>query len=205
MPERTERQTLLFSATLSHRVLELAYEHIRTSREKPSSETESVTAAKVRQRLYHPADDEKIPLLIGLLAQRGRADDGVRQHQGVRRRVARALERAGYRVGVLSGDVPQKKRESLLKKFQAGQFELLVSTDVASAGLYIDGVSHVYNWMTCRSGTPRTTSTASAAPPAPRSGRRRDQLRLRALCDEPAGHRALHRPVRSREPVTRNC
>src|SRR6476661_3073986 len=61
-------------------------------------------------------------------------------------RVARALERAGYRVGVLSGDVPQKKRESLLKKFQAGQLEILVATDVAARGLHIDGVSHVYNY-----------------------------------------------------------
>jgi ATP-dependent RNA helicase RhlB len=61
-------------------------------------------------------------------------------------RVARGLERAGYRVGVLSGDVPQKKRESLLKKFQAGQLELLVATDVAARGLHIDGVSHVYNY-----------------------------------------------------------
>jgi ATP-dependent RNA helicase RhlB len=47
---------------------------------------------------------------------------------------------------VLSGDVPQKKRESLLKKFQAGQLELLVATDVAARGLHIDGVSHVYNY-----------------------------------------------------------
>jgi ATP-dependent RNA helicase RhlB len=61
-------------------------------------------------------------------------------------RVARALERSGYRVGVLSGDVPQKKRESLLKKFQAGQLEILVATDVAARGLHIDGVSHVYNY-----------------------------------------------------------
>jgi ATP-dependent RNA helicase RhlB len=61
-------------------------------------------------------------------------------------RVARSLERAGYRVGVLSGDEPQKKRESLLKKFQAGQLEILVATDVAARGLHIDGVSHVYNY-----------------------------------------------------------
>jgi ATP-dependent RNA helicase RhlB len=60
--------------------------------------------------------------------------------------VARALERGGYRVGVLSGDVPQKKRESLLRKFQAGQLEILVATDVAARGLHIDGVSHVYNY-----------------------------------------------------------
>src|SRR5690606_7164423 len=61
-------------------------------------------------------------------------------------RVARALERAGYRVGVLSGDVPQKKRETLLKRFQAGQLEILVATDVAARGLHIDGVEFVFNY-----------------------------------------------------------
>src|SRR5690606_19045023 len=61
-------------------------------------------------------------------------------------RVARALERGGYRVGVLSGDVPQKKRETLLARFQKGQLEVLVATDVAARGLHIDGVKYVYNY-----------------------------------------------------------
>ena len=146
MPIRTERQTLLFSATLSHRVLELAYEHMNEP-EKLVVETESITAARVRQRLYYPSDEEKLPLLIGLLSR----SEGARTMVFVNtkafvERVARSLERAGYRVGVLSGDVPQKKRESLLKKFQAGQLEILVATDVAARGLHIDGVSHVYNY-----------------------------------------------------------
>jgi len=146
MPERGTRQTLLFSATLSHRVLELAYEHMNEP-EKLVVETESVTAARVRQKIFYPSDEEKIPLLIGLLSR----SEGARTMVFVNtkafvERVARALERAGYRVGVLSGDVPQKKRESLLKKFQAGQLEILVATDVAARGLHIDGVSHVYNY-----------------------------------------------------------
>ncbi len=146
MPERTARQTLLFSATLSHRVLELAYEHMNEP-EKLVVETEFITNAKVRQLMYFPADDEKIKLLLGLLSR----SEGARTMVFVNtkafvERVARALEKAGYRVGVLSGDVPQKKRESLLKKFQAGQLELLVATDVAARGLHIDGVSHVYNY-----------------------------------------------------------
>src|SRR5690606_17055937 len=92
-------------------------------------------------------DDEKLPLLLGLLSR----TEGTRTMVFVNtkvyvERVARSLERAGYRVGVLSGDVPQKKRESLLKKFQAGQLEILVATDVAARGLHIDGVSHVYNY-----------------------------------------------------------
>ena len=146
MPVRTERQTLLFSATLSHRVLELAYEHMNEP-EKLVVETETITQARVRQKLYYPADDEKMPLLLGLLSR----SEGARTMVFVNtkayvERVARSLERAGYRVGVLSGDVPQKKRESLLKKFQAGQLEILVATDVAARGLHIDGVSHVYNY-----------------------------------------------------------
>ncbi len=146
MPIRTERQTLLFSATLSHRVLELAYEHMNEP-EKLVVESEFITNSTVRQLMYFPSDEEKLPLLIGLLSR----SEGARTMVFVNtkafvERVARALERAGYRVGVLSGDVPQKKRESLLKKFQAGQLELLVATDVAARGLHIDGVSHVYNY-----------------------------------------------------------
>jgi len=146
MPIRTERQTLLFSATLSHRVLELAYEHMNEP-EKMVVETESVTTARVRQRLYLPAMDEKIPLLIGLLSR----TEGARTMVFVNtkawvEKVARALERAGFRVGVLSGDVPQKKRESLLAGFQKGRLEILVATDVAARGLHIHGVSHVFNF-----------------------------------------------------------
>ena len=146
MPERGTRQTLLFSATLSHRVLELAYEHMNEP-QKLVVETEHITAARVRQKLYYPADEEKLPLLLGLLSR----SEGARTMVFVNtkafvERVARALEKAGYRVGVLSGDVPQKKRESLLKKFQAGQLEILVATDVAARGLHIDGVQYVYNY-----------------------------------------------------------
>ncbi len=146
MPARTERQTLLFSATLSHRVLELAYEHMNEP-EKLVVESEFITNSTVRQKLYFPADEEKLPLLLGLLSR----SEGARTMVFVNtkafvERVARALERGGYRVGVLSGDVPQKKRESLLAKFQKGQLEILVATDVAARGLHIDGVSHVYNY-----------------------------------------------------------
>ncbi|MCF7221641.1 ATP-dependent RNA helicase RhlB [Marilutibacter chinensis] len=146
MPIRTERQTLLFSATLSHRVLELAYEHMNEP-QKLVVEAETVTAARVRQKMYFPADEEKIPLLIGLLSR----SEGTRTMVFVNtkvfvERVARALEKAGHRVGVLSGDVPQKKRETLLGRFQKGQLDILVATDVAARGLHIDGVSHVYNF-----------------------------------------------------------
>ena len=146
MPGASERQNLLFSATLSHRVLELAYDHMNDP-EKLVVETESVTASSVRQKVYFPATEEKLPLLLGLLGgmDANRTMVFVNTKFGCER-VALTLERAGYKVGVLSGDVPQKKRESLLAGFVKGDLSLLVATDVAARGLHIPGVSHVFNF-----------------------------------------------------------
>ena len=146
MPGPSERQNLLFSATLSHRVLELAYEHMNDP-EKLVIESESITASSVRQQVFFPATEEKMPLLLGLLAQMdaNRTMVFVNTKYGCER-VALMLERAGYKVGVLSGDVPQKKRETLLARFVKGELSLLVATDVAARGLHIPGVSHVFNF-----------------------------------------------------------
>lgn len=146
MPSPSQRQNMLFSATLSHRVLELAYEHMNEP-EKLVVETDTITSARVRQSVYFPASEEKLPLLLGLLSRmpsnRGMIFVNTKV---VCERVARALERAGHRVGVLSGDVPQKKREALLALFVKGDLELLVATDVAARGLHIPEVSHVFNY-----------------------------------------------------------
>lgn len=146
MPGPAERQNLLFSATLSHRVLELAYEHMNEP-EKLVVETETITAAQVRQSVYFPATEEKLPLLLGILANMDATRSMVFVNTKIGcERVARTLERAGYRVGVLSGDVPQKKREKLLARFVAGELGMLVATDVAARGLHIPKVSHVFNY-----------------------------------------------------------
>ncbi len=68
LPPREQRQVLLFSATLSHRVLELAYEHMHEA-EKLVVESDHVTADKVRQVVYFPAKEEKMPLLLNLIDQ----------------------------------------------------------------------------------------------------------------------------------------
>jgi ATP-dependent RNA helicase RhlB len=146
MPPREQRQSMLFSATLSHRVLELAYEHMN-SPEKLTAETESVTASRVRQVVYFPAKEEKLPLLIGLLSR----VDATRSIVFVNTKIAaekvtRTLEHHGFTVATLSGDVPQAKRERLLAKFQRGEIEILVATDVAARGLHIPDVSHVVNY-----------------------------------------------------------
>jgi ATP-dependent RNA helicase RhlB len=146
LPDRTQRQCLLFSATLSHRVLELAYEHMNEA-EKLTVETENVTADRVRQIMYFPASEEKIPLLIGLLSKTDAKRSMIFVNMKIAaEKVARRLEKQGFLVGMLSGDVPQKKRQSLLGKFQRGEIEILIATDVAARGLHIPDVSHVYNY-----------------------------------------------------------
>jgi ATP-dependent RNA helicase RhlB len=146
LPPREKRQCLLFSATLSHRVLELAYEHMNEAI-KLTVETENVTADRVRQVVYFPATEEKLPLLIGLLSHMDAHRSMVFVNMKIAaEKVARRLEKQGFLVGMLSGDVPQKKRQSLLGKFQRGEIEILIATDVAARGLHIPDVSHVFNY-----------------------------------------------------------
>jgi len=146
LPAREQRQVLLYSATLSHRVLELAYEHMHEA-EKLVVETDNVTADKVRQVVYFPAKEEKMPLLLNLLEREkpSRSIVFVNTNAAAERITAR-VKRQGYRVGALSGDVPQLKRQKLLQRFQEGQLDMLVCTDVAARGLHIPAVSHVFNY-----------------------------------------------------------
>ena len=146
LPPREQRQSMLFSATLSQRVLELAYEHMNEP-EKLAVESNHVTADRVRQRVYFPAKEEKIPLLLNLLQQADASRSIVFVNTKIAaERVTERLQRQGILAGTLSGDVPQKKREKLLARFQQGQLEALVATDVAARGLHIEGVSHVFNY-----------------------------------------------------------
>lgn len=146
MPPREERQGMLFSATLSYRVLELAYEHMNQP-EKLAVETENVTADRVRQQVYFPAKEEKLPLLLNLLEhcnpQRSIVFVNTR---AAAERVTQRLSRHGFKVGALSGDVPQAKRQRLLERFKRGDVEVLVATDVAARGLHIPDVTHVFNY-----------------------------------------------------------
>ena len=114
-----------------------------------------------------------MPLLIGLLvAHRRRAHHGVRQHQGMGRAVARALERAGFRVGVLSGDVPQKKRETPARAVPERPSWRSWSPPTSPRAACTSTASATSSTSTCRS-TPKTTCTASAVPRvwAPRATR----------------------------------
>jgi ATP-dependent RNA helicase RhlB len=145
-PAPEQRLGLLFSATLSHRVQELAYEHMNNP-VAINIEPEKVTADRVRQVLYHTSNDEKIALLIGLLNQGdpSRSIVFVNTKRNAER-VWSYLEGNGFKSAVLSGDVPQTKRQRLLKEFQDGKLPVLIATDVAARGLHVPDVSHVFNY-----------------------------------------------------------
>ena len=146
LPHPTERLNMMFSATLSYRVLELAYEHMNNP-ELIRIEPDKMTVDRVRQALYFPSTEEKIPLLMGLL----RRIDAHRTMVFVNtRRSAEVLERTltanGFVAQALSGDVPQTKRLKMMRDFHSGDVAVLIATDVASRGLHIPDVSHVFNF-----------------------------------------------------------
>ncbi len=145
-PTPEKRLSMLFSATLSLRVQELAYEHMNS----PATikiESEKRTADKVDERVYYPANSEKIPLLLGLFEKEkpSRCIIFINTKR-VAENIFAWLKGNDYHAAILSGDVPQRKRESLLKQFQDGECNILVATDVAARGLHIPEVSHVINF-----------------------------------------------------------
>lgn len=146
MPPAEKRLNLLFSATLSYKVTELAYEHMNNP-VLVKIETEEVTSRAIRQLAYCPANEQKIPLLLGL----------INHHQPQRsivfvntKRSAELLndylQANNFKTALLSGDVPQEKRQRLLNDFQENRANILIATDVAARGLHIPDVSHVFNY-----------------------------------------------------------
>ena len=146
LPPPDQRLNLLFSATLAQRVLELAYEHMNDP-ELVRIEPDKMTVDQVRQVIYFPSMEEKPRLLVGLL----RSMDPQRTMIFVNtRRGAEELENLlranGFNAQAISGDVPQSKRLRLLRDFHSGELAILIGTDVASRGLHIPDVSHVFNY-----------------------------------------------------------
>jgi ATP-dependent RNA helicase RhlB len=146
LPPRDKRQCLMFSATLSQRVLELAYEHMNEP-ELLKVEADQITVTSVEQSVYYPANEQKLPLLISLLRQ---IEDGrimvFANTRAATDWVERTLNANGISAAAMSGQVPQKKRQTLLKRFHDGEFPVLVATDVAARGLHIPDVTHVINF-----------------------------------------------------------
>jgi ATP-dependent RNA helicase RhlB len=141
-----KRQTLMFSATFPLKVTELAYEHMEEV-QTVRIEEEQMTTDRVTQVVYYPANREKLPLLVSLLADKGDKHTIVFVNtRHAADRVARVLKANGFNAAMLAGSVPQVKRQKLLKRFHDGDLDVLVATDVAARGLHIPDVSHVFNY-----------------------------------------------------------
>jgi len=146
LPPPEKRQSMLFSATLSYRVLELAYEHMNNP-ELVRIEPDKMTVDRIRQLMYYPSMEEKVPLLIGLLRQaEARRTMIFVNTKRMAERLESTLKANGFHAQALSGDVPQNKRLRFLRDFHNGDLAVLIATDVASRGLHIPDVSHVFNF-----------------------------------------------------------
>jgi len=146
MPPPERRLNMLFSATLSLRVQELAYEHMNAPAVIDTSMDEK-TVREVQQTLYHVSSEEKPALLLGLLQRMDPTRTLIFVNtRRVGERLAATLEANGLHAGLLSGDVPQRKRLRMLERFRRGEVPILVGTDVAARGLHIPDVSHVFNY-----------------------------------------------------------
>ncbi|MGR8948245.1 MAG: DEAD/DEAH box helicase [Gammaproteobacteria bacterium] len=146
MPDPTKRLSMLFSATLSHRVNELAYEHMNNPEFIEVSPDKRV-ADRVEQRLYHTAANEKMALLIGLFREINPSRTLVFVNtKRVAMLVVDYFNVNGFSASALSGDVAQNKRQRLIGDFSSGKVDIVVATDVAARGLHIDDVSHVVNF-----------------------------------------------------------
>ncbi|WP_206486033.1 ATP-dependent RNA helicase RhlB [Thalassotalea sp. G2M2-11] len=146
MPAATDRLSMLFSATLSFRVKELAFEHMND----PVSveiEPEQKTNVRISEELFYPSQEDKMQLLQTLIEEEW-PDKAIifanTKHSC--ENVYAHLAADNIRVGLLTGDVIQKKRLKILEQFTAGQLDILVATDVAARGLHIPQVTHVFNY-----------------------------------------------------------
>jgi ATP-dependent RNA helicase RhlB len=146
LPAPEHRLNMLFSATLSHRVLELAYEHMNDPT-LVRIEPDKMTVDAVRQVIYYPSNDEKPRLLVGLLKHMDPRRSMVFVNT---RRAAEQIEQLlrgnDINAEAISGDVPQRKRLRMLRDFHEGTLAVLIGTDVASRGLHIPDVSHIFNY-----------------------------------------------------------
>ena len=146
LPDPEQRLNMLFSATLSAKVLELAYEHMNNPK-KVEIEADTRSADRVEQCVYYPSNSEKIPLLIGLIQKLEPARSIV--FVNTKRNAEKIddfMRGNDINAVMISGDVRQNKRQRYLTEFEEGKHQVLIATDVAARGLHIDDVTHVFNF-----------------------------------------------------------
>lgn len=145
-PAPQDRLTMLFSATLSYKVRELAFEDMNDP-EYIEIEPDQKTGHRIKEELFYPSNQDKMALLLTLMEEEWPERCIVFANTKHRcEEIWGYLAADGHRVGLLTGDVAQKKRLALLKQFTDGDLDILVATDVAARGLHISDVTHVFNY-----------------------------------------------------------
>jgi ATP-dependent RNA helicase RhlB len=146
LPSYDQRQSMLFSATLSSRVLELTYEYMNLPKEIYVT-PEEITVETVEQSLFHVAKHEKLPLLLGVLEREPWERVLIFANTKVTVEwLSAKLKGNGYPVKGLSGNLNQRQRLKIINHFKSGDLKILVATDVASRGLHVEEISHVINY-----------------------------------------------------------
>ena len=146
MRPREERTTMLFSATLSVKARNIAWEYMNNPVEI-EIEPEQITVDRVNQSLYHVASEDKMAVILGLLKRdRPRTAIVFTNTKRAAEEVAKRLDINGYPADFIMGDLPQRKRLAIIRRIKAGESEFLVATDVAARGLHIDNLDMVINY-----------------------------------------------------------
>ena len=146
LPRYTRRQSMLFSATLSYAVMELAYEYMNNP-QGVSAHPEKITVEEIDQVMCHVGNNVKPNLLLGLLKREtwNRLLIFANTRTGVEM-LARKLRNNGYAAVGITGTVHQKKRLKIMQQFKAGEVKILVATDVASRGIHVEDIDLVINY-----------------------------------------------------------
>ncbi len=146
MPHFSERISMLFSATLSYRAKELAWEFMNNPVEIEIA-PENVTVDKISQTLYHVGKEEKIALLLGILKSEQPENCIIFTNtKSKAHEVSKRLEYNGYDCKYIMGDLQQSKRLKIIESIKSGKLKYLVATDVAARGLHVDDLEMVINY-----------------------------------------------------------
>lgn len=146
LPSKNDRQTMLFSATVSEDVQRLASQW-SVQPKVVEAESDQVAVDTVEQFVYLVTAEEKYAVLYNLIKQN--PDDRIIVFANMKnetKRLSNRLQRNNIDCVLLSGDVDQNKRMTRLENFRSGKVKVLVATDVAGRGIHIDGITFVVNY-----------------------------------------------------------
>lgn len=146
LPAKENRQTMLFSATLNSYVKNLAWEYTKNAKEIVI-QSESITVEEIEQELIHVSSDEKLPLLLGIIAKEN--PESLIIFCNTKKMceiLSKRLLINGFQNEFIIGDLPQKKRLKIMNDFKSGNVKCLIATDVAARGIDVQNLQLVVNY-----------------------------------------------------------